>query len=193
MRKLLAAVAAIAGLAWSLPAAATTVTYDISGTLSGSVNGFSVPSGTDFTLSFNGDPALITSSGPATFELGVAGGLINPAVYSIPNAELSLDLANGLVEVLDNGNELLSFIVSSVTPIEANQYAFSVGGGAATFDSTNIQALFGVNASNLEGTVTSFTAAVPEPSTWAMMILGFCGVGFMAYRRKSKPAMFAAA
>ncbi len=28
-------------------------------------------------------------------------------------------------------------------------------------------------------------AAVPEPSTWAMMILGFAGVGFMAYRRKS--------
>jgi hypothetical protein len=26
--------------------------------------------------------------------------------------------------------------------------------------------------------------AVPEPSTWAMMILGFFGVGFMAYRRK---------
>jgi hypothetical protein len=25
--------------------------------------------------------------------------------------------------------------------------------------------------------------AVPEPSTWAMMILGFAGVGFMAYRR----------
>jgi hypothetical protein len=27
--------------------------------------------------------------------------------------------------------------------------------------------------------------AVPEPFTWAMMILGFFGVGFMAYRRKS--------
>jgi hypothetical protein len=27
-------------------------------------------------------------------------------------------------------------------------------------------------------------AAVPEPSTWAMMILGFCGLGFMAYRKK---------
>jgi hypothetical protein len=36
------------------------------------------------------------------------------------------------------------------------------------------------------------TAAVPEPSTWAMMILGFGGVGFMAYRRKSKPALLAA-
>jgi len=28
-------------------------------------------------------------------------------------------------------------------------------------------------------------AAVPEASTWAMMILGFAGVGFMAYRRRS--------
>jgi PEP-CTERM motif len=34
--------------------------------------------------------------------------------------------------------------------------------------------------------------AVPEPSTWAMMILGFAGVGFMAYRRKSTPALMAA-
>ena len=27
-------------------------------------------------------------------------------------------------------------------------------------------------------------AAVPEPSTWALMILGFCTLGFVAYRRK---------
>ena len=32
-------------------------------------------------------------------------------------------------------------------------------------------------------TVTE-VAAVPEPSTCAMMILGFCGLGFVAYRRK---------
>jgi hypothetical protein len=30
--------------------------------------------------------------------------------------------------------------------------------------------------------------AVPEASTWAMMILGFMGVGFMAYRRKGRAA-----
>jgi outer membrane lipase/esterase len=34
-------------------------------------------------------------------------------------------------------------------------------------------------------------ATVPEPSTWAMMILGFAGIGFMAYRRR-KNAAFAA-
>jgi hypothetical protein len=32
-------------------------------------------------------------------------------------------------------------------------------------------------------------AAVPEPSTWAMMILGFAGVGYMAYRRRNQPAV----
>jgi PEP-CTERM motif len=35
-----------------------------------------------------------------------------------------------------------------------------------------------------------FTTAVPEPATWAMMILGFAGVGFMAYRRKNKASAF---
>jgi outer membrane lipase/esterase len=35
----------------------------------------------------------------------------------------------------------------------------------------------------------AFVATVPEPSTWAMMILGFAGIGFMAYRRRTKADM----
>lgn len=35
-------------------------------------------------------------------------------------------------------------------------------------------------------------AAVPEPSTWALMILGFAGVGFVAYRRRDHNALYAA-
>ena len=38
-------------------------------------------------------------------------------------------------------------------------------------------------------TVTE-VAAVPESSTWAMMILGFCGLGFVAYRRKQNGLSF---
>jgi len=34
--------------------------------------------------------------------------------------------------------------------------------------------------------------AVPEASTWAMMILGFFGVGFMAYRRRNQMSLSAA-
>jgi hypothetical protein len=35
------------------------------------------------------------------------------------------------------------------------------------------------------------TTAVPEPSTWAMMILGFAGVGFITYRRRKTSALAA--
>lgn len=31
-------------------------------------------------------------------------------------------------------------------------------------------------------------AATPEPSTWAMMFLGFAGIGFMTHRRKNRMA-----
>jgi hypothetical protein len=42
--------------------------------------------------------------------------------------------------------------------------------------------------------LNSFSSGVPEPSTWAMLLLGFGGVGFGAYRRtkKGSPAIVAA-
>ena len=46
---------------------------------------------------------------------------------------------------------------------------------------TLINPFFGNGTLNISPVV----AAVPEPSTWAMMILGFCGLGFMAYRRRN--------
>ena len=41
--------------------------------------------------------------------------------------------------------------------------------------------------------VFGLLGGVPEPSTWAMMILGFAGVGFMAYRRRNQSATLSAA
>ena len=41
------------------------------------------------------------------------------------------------------------------------------------------------------GEIRGNISPVPEPSTWAMMILGFAGVGFMAYRRRSTAALAA--
>jgi hypothetical protein len=43
---------------------------------------------------------------------------------------------------------------------------------------------FGAGKLTLESSVDTM-AAVPEPSTWAMLILGFCGLGLMAYRSRS--------
>ena len=58
--------------------------------------------------------------------------------------------------------------------------------GTTALDPSNVNTAF---AGDLSITTV---AAVPEPSTWAMMILGFAGIGFMAYRRKSKPVLMAA-
>jgi PEP-CTERM motif len=60
----------------------------------------------------------------------------------------------------------------------SQSFGYSVAGGTS----------FGPDRLGL--IVDPITAAVPEPSTWAMMILGFFGVGFMTYRRKkSEPAL----
>lgn len=48
---------------------------------------------------------------------------------------------------------------------------------------------FGSTQAAFEVDNLTFAGAVPEPATWAMMMLGFAGVGFMAYRRKAKPML----
>jgi hypothetical protein len=58
---------------------------------------------------------------------------------------------------------------------------FSTVGGPVTLSFLSQDAgLYGA----VVGGVT--ISAVPEPSTWAMMMLGFAGIGFMTYRRKNK-------
>jgi hypothetical protein len=37
----------------------------------------------------------------------------------------------------------------------------------------------------LDANVNVIGSAVPEPSTWALMILGFASIGFMTYRRRA--------
>ena len=40
--------------------------------------------------------------------------------------------------------------------------------------------------------LVSTVSAVPEPSTWAMMVLGFAGIGFVTYRRRKSQVVLAA-
>ena len=69
-----------------------------------------------------------------------------------------------------------------------------------TYTVTPVNGMLGIDPVNHAGylidlvptTVTvSVPGAVPEPSTWAMMLLGFAGIGFVAYRRKQKAAFAA--
>jgi hypothetical protein len=69
------------------------------------------------------------------------------------------------------------------------------------YNTGNVDVFFGTdiklklaNGSTITGNVGALAAdpvtAVPEPGTWAMMILGFAGVGFMAYRRRDQGSAF---
>ena len=56
---------------------------------------------------------------------------------------------------------------------------------------TDTLTLQSLSASGPNGAVVGDVnvSAVPEASTWAMILLGFLGVGFLAYRRKSSGGM----
>jgi hypothetical protein len=77
---------------------------------------------------------------------------------------------------------------NSCSPTNGNFEAYVEITGLNPFDTVT----FSDNSSNsfefLPGALPTLQNGVPEPSTWAMMILGFCGVSLMAYRRKARPS-----
>jgi hypothetical protein len=80
--------------------------------------------------------------------------------------------------------------------------AFSIGGGTIVDLFNNgvgefgDYGGFGVVVANhdvaLDYVGGGVTASTPEASTWAMMVLGFAGLGFAGYRKTRKPAAIAA-
>lgn len=59
--------------------------------------------------------------------------------------------------------------------------------GTGPFSVTEVYHITANGAGSANATIA--VTAVPEASTWAMMILGFLGVGFLAYRRGSGAAL----
>jgi PEP-CTERM motif len=116
------------------------------------------------------------------------------AVFCTSTSQRVVDAA-GFVAADTFGHSPLSL----QTPVVLTADYLNGMGMYGIFNFTNSHGItdlqFGSVLSNLptgETTTISLTNGVPEPSTWAMMILGFAGVGFMAYRHKNKMAMIAA-
>ena len=73
-----------------------------------------------------------------------------------------------------------------------NRYVFFSFNGGDRFDTVvfrSTQAAFEMDNLAFGGAVPGAEAPVPEASTWAMMLLGFLGLGFLSYRRKSRPLL----
>jgi hypothetical protein len=77
---------------------------------------------------------------------------------------------------VNNGVETFSFAYGS--PILATSARVSAGGGDTRNGIGEVQ--FGSS---------TFAAAVPEPATWAMMLVGFGGIGFSMRRQRKHAAL----
>jgi hypothetical protein len=97
-----------------------------------------------------------------------------------PGSQIFTDSITGVVASLSNGGAFIDF--------DNTLKSFTFDGGSFTFFVNDVSITAGQTVP-VTGTIVA-VAAVPEPSTWAMMILGFFGVGFMAYRRKSQGGHF---
>jgi hypothetical protein len=168
-------------------------TFNFSGggfTASGTIDvtgGFATSgSGTISGPGLTGTEALtlmtITSPGSAGGASTNVGG--DPTVFSYRwyGGDLIGDDA-----VPATGQGLVFGIGPAAAPNPGTQPGFASGfnpwnGGWALFegDGTTKGSQLGGNE-----TITFAVAAVPEPSTWAMMLLGFAGLGFLAYRKRA--------
>jgi len=99
--------------------------------------------------------------------------------------------ATAFVRAVDaNGNlELFQFSLGELSLTKPSNFTLVASDG---------EVMTSLRIADLEGSITSFehyridvaviptpTAAVPEMSTWIMMILGFAGLGFFGMRKKS--------
>jgi hypothetical protein len=94
-----------------------------------------------------------------------------------------------------NGHEILDREFTKLSTAESFFHNDVIDLGH--FSRSNLDLTFGysLTANGNGGFGTDFVfgrgqpiGAVPEPSTWAMMLIGFAGLGFASYRRSRKDA-----
>jgi PEP-CTERM motif len=143
-----------------------------------------------------------SSSNPA----GTGGNPLNPPVpgqiqtlanlgywdyvHGAGNADIYAGLQGAIwdIEYNTNGNSLTVTGSPAVNALIASDIAYAVAHPAAYSVS-----LFPGADGQAFGSGQGFSPGVPEPSTWAMMLLGLAGLGFAGYRNVKAKALFSEA
>jgi hypothetical protein len=155
--------------------------------------------------SFSGTVGSNTITGTTNENVDVANGL---AGLSIPGHDVftsvTFDPVNGIFNEFSFRGQLASagpLTLSVISNDNPNPQTFTFQAPAnADFGAFGIRAAQGSNETINSLSITSagfnsikqvgFGSAIPETSTWAMMLLGFAGIGFIAYRRSSRRPPF---
>jgi hypothetical protein len=202
------------------PALASTVVFGLSSTVAGNQpqSDFPLTLGMDFTVNSSvkvDSLGAFTNGGSIFVQLYDISNndtvVASATVSGTPPLGSSYSFATITPVILAPGTYQINAVYPSSSNPDFNPYepggsaasaTFNTFGGKLTF--TQFSDYYNLNAAgnlattqdipspNGYGAGTLSVSAVPEPSTWAMMLLGFVGLGFMAYRRKAKPASMAA-
>jgi hypothetical protein len=177
-------------------ASAALLTYTETADVSGSLDG--VPfTDNELTLKASGDTSGV-SGGPSFFFLYV------PLTFTLSGGG-SGTFTDNETAVIDNQ----SITLAGFTDFTTGEFALgTLSAVFATYDLRTIigpvsgGAIFnpGSSFATSAGTLVirsvsggaTFTATIPEPSTWAMMLLGFAGLGFAGYRASRRTGIAAA-
>jgi PEP-CTERM motif len=126
---------------------------------------------------------VATSAALAAFSVVFSSGLASAATIEYVFQGTGSWTLNSVAESGDFAVEALTSSVFETYSL-ADALGVTTGGlsiGPATYSTSGGDLTF---ASVDSISKLSFQAIVPEPSTWAMMLLGFAGLGFLAYRKR---------
>lgn len=138
-----------------------------------------VQNGPPITVSFTAAQTP-TNSFSAWFNFtNDAAGLYDIVVSSSTDGETINDI---WLQTSDGLTTLASAILGSSNSLNLDNVSLGAGEYRLAFDGSGA-----VNAA-ATGNFTFYVAAVPEPATWALMLIGFAGVG-MALRFRRKPVL----
>jgi hypothetical protein len=155
-------------------------------------SGFNFSSGGTFEVTYVSGLTGFVDFLPAAYTAaGVPGVIINQDTGSSGKVEPSFYTAADnpvlLIELMGAFADASGKVVGDPFAIGLDRSIVAPSGATQLLLGLNDD-IFSDNRGSLVVEVTgpSAIAAVPEPSTWAMMILGFAGIGTMAYRRRKQ-------
>jgi hypothetical protein len=188
--------AALFSMLLGINAASASITYDVDQIIGlGSVTG---------TVTTDGTIGALKASDFTSWNLtlqGIGASYVLTQANSVVWGSTSLGVFTGVEATASNitfdfGNPTAFLVFQDGVSTGFHYWCNSGGPTACLLGKSDVPQFWQDPSAQIfpaEGTqIIATVAAVPEVSTWAMMILGFAGVGFMAYGRKSKPALMVA-
>ena len=135
----------------------------------------------------------VAPTGDTSNYLVTQGGQTTTASFATPGNVFgfywgSIDAYNTLTLTTSGGPVVITGLtLAALTPVTFG----------TTSDYVEISGLGTITGASFSTTFNSFevdnlevATAIPEASTWAMMLLGFAGVGFLSYRNRSRRFSF---